>query len=69
MSGTSEVLTQNEIARLFLRIEVRHMPIIGWYGGGYIDKSGSPADSSGQKIPGLHLSVAYNLRSERAIGT
>jgi len=69
MSGTSEVLAQNEIARLFLRIEVQHMPIIGWNSGGYIGKCGSPADSSGQKIPGLHLSVAYNLRSERAIGT
>ena len=69
MSGTSEVLSQNEIARLFLRIEVQHMPIIGWNSGGYIGNFGSPADSSGQKIPGLHLSVAYNLRSERAIGT
>jgi hypothetical protein len=28
-----------------------------------------PADSSGQKIPGLHLSGAYNFRGERAIGT
>jgi hypothetical protein len=69
MSGTSEVLSQNEIARLFLRVEVRHMPIIGWNGRGYIGKRGSPADSSGQKIPGLHPGVAYNLHSERAIGT
>jgi hypothetical protein len=69
MSGTSEVLAQNEIARLFLRIKVQHMPIIGWNGGGYTGNFGSPADSSGQKIPGLHLGVAYNLRSERAIGT
>ena len=69
MSGTSEVLAQNEIARLFLRIEVQHMPIIGWNSGGHVGNVGSPADSSGQKIPGLHLSVAYNLRSERAIGT
>jgi hypothetical protein len=32
-------------------------------------RSRLPADSSGQKIPGLHLSVAYNFRGERAIGT
>jgi hypothetical protein len=42
MSGTSEVLTQNEIARLFLRIEVRHMPIIGWNGGGDRDSDDGP---------------------------
>ena len=68
MSGTIEVLAQNEIARLFLRIEVQHMPIIGWTSGRYIGNFGSPADSSGQKIPGLHLSIAHNPRSERAIG-
>jgi hypothetical protein len=45
------------------------MPIIGWNSGGYIGNCGSPADRSGQKSPGLHLSVAYNLRSERAIDT
>ncbi len=67
MSGTSEVLAQNEIARLFLRIEVQHMPI-GWNSGGHIGDASPPADSSGQKIPGLRLSVAHKLRSERAIG-
>ena len=66
MSGTSDVLAQNEIARLFLGIEVQH---IGWNSAGYISSFWLPADSSGQKVPGLHLSVAYNLRSERAIGT
>ena len=69
MSGTIDVLAQNELARLFLRIEVQRMPIIAWTGGGYIGNFGLPADSSGQKIPGLHLGIAHNLRSERAIGT
>lgn len=68
-SGTSEVLAQNEISRLFLRIEVRHLPIIGWNSGGFIGKFGSPADGSGQKIPGLHLNVACDLSRDRAIGT
>jgi hypothetical protein len=45
------------------------MTIIGWNSGRCIGKSGLAADSSGQKIPGLHLSVAYNFRGERAIGT
>ena len=58
MSGTSDVLAQNEIARLLLWIEVQHMPIIGWNSAGYISNFGPPADSSGQKIPGLRLSVA-----------
>jgi len=68
MSSTCEVLAQNEFARLFLRIEVRHRSIIGWISEGYIGKFGFSADSSGEKIPGLHLSVAYKL-SERAIST
>ena len=69
MSGTIDVLAQNELARLLLRIEVQRMPIIGWNSGGYIGNFGSPADSSGQKIAGLHLSVAHDPRGERAIGT
>ena len=66
MGGTSDVLAQNEIARFFLWIEVQH---IGWNSAGYISNFGLPADSSGQKVPCLHLNVAYNLCSERAIGT
>ena len=69
MIGIREVLAQYELARLFLRIEGRRMPIIGRNSGGYIGKFWPPVDSAGQKIPGLHLSVACNLRSERAIGT
>jgi hypothetical protein len=69
MSGTIDVLAQNELARFFLRIEVQRMPIIGWGSGGYIGNFGLPADSSGQQIPGLHLSVAHDPRGERAIGT
>ena len=69
MSGTSEVVAQNEIARLFLRIEVRSLPIIGWNGGGYIGKFWQAAHSAGKKIPGLYLCVAYDLAGERAIGT
>jgi hypothetical protein len=68
-SGTSEVLAQNEISRLFLRIEVRHLPIIGSNSGGCLGKLGPPADGSGQKFPGLHLRVARGLCSECAIGT
>jgi hypothetical protein len=69
ISSSSKVIAKNEIARLFLRIRVRHLWIIGWNSGRYIGKFGLSADSSGQKIPGLHLGVAYNLRSERAIDT
>jgi hypothetical protein len=67
LSGTGEVIAQDEIARLLLSIEAQL--ISTGNGGGHIGKSGLPADSSGQKIPGLHLSVAYSFRSERAIGT
>lgn len=52
-----------------MRIEVRHLLMVGCNSGGCIGKFGSPADSSAQKIPGLHLSVACDLSSERAIGT
>lgn len=63
------MIARYESTRLFLRIKVLRMSIIGWNSSRCIGNFGLPADSPGQQIPGLHLSVADDLRSERAIGT